>query len=96
MGKYLNKINLVSFNILILHFYQIHELIDGIVIDVYVPLKKVFTNIIQKVLGGNARGLGHSRNNGPLKSEAKGQLFWQCLGPRLLHNIKHKVFKNKK
>jgi hypothetical protein len=46
----------------------------------------------KKSVGGNARGLGHSRNNGPLRPEAKGQLFLQCLGPRLLNNIKCKVF----
>jgi hypothetical protein len=40
MGKYSNKINLVVFNILIWHFYQIHKLIDGIAIDVYVIFKK--------------------------------------------------------
>ncbi len=44
------------------------------------------------MLGGNARGLGHFRNTKPLRLEAKGQLFWQCLGPRLLNNIKCKVF----
>jgi hypothetical protein len=51
MGKYFNKINLVVFNILIWHFYQIHKLIDGIAINVYVTLKKFSRTSYKKCWG---------------------------------------------
>jgi hypothetical protein len=81
MGKYLIKINLVVFNILIWHFYQIHKLIDGIAIDVCSHLKS-FHEHHTKSVGGNARGLGHSQNNGPLRPEAKGPIILAMPRPK--------------